>query len=762
MESEIPVVQKKKYTLLKALIITFLVLAISFLAIMQWKSDAIVGKVISMMQGQMADSLRYSDVSLEWLRYFPSAALRLEDINMGSEKSPFIQGGNVDVVLKLFPLLSERIVINRLKISDSKIYITRNKSRWSYEVFKKPDADPAGQEAALKTEGKSWEALVHRIDFENTQLVYNDRSGTSFYADIMDGSVDGEINGKLFDGDIDMSGTLDSLSVGSYHQAQSFKFEWTGAYKYDLAAGTQELKNWHIKNDGITLEVSGLMKKEDDRQWVDIHAAWNDGNPQVIKSLLPAQGIKDWDQYSFSGNSEGQMEIKGYSSAKESPRITFSSELKNGMIKFPGDGGQLRGIVLDVAYDGGEQKDGRDSYLHANLRNGSFQGNALTADLRMENIKSPILDVELKGAFPLSLLNLLTDPTMWTFKEGVFDVDQFIIRGFDTKTFSTKTFIEKSHGRLKTKDVRFEYNGDQIEIGDGDIDLGEDGMMKLELDRFALDKAVGENIEGVLDFKNDRVNFELKGDHSEGKVETKGVLSGWDQAPVLKANWIVKGIEMEQLLAAFENFDQTFLTYQNLKGKANVWTETIIPYDKKGNIRLQDVVVKAAVEINDGQLKDMKILQDFSKYVHLEDLKDIRFNTFRNYLKIEKGNVYCPVVFIQSSAMNLSVNGIHSFDQDILYNMKINAGQTAANKMKKLDFIKRVKQARKSGWINLYFVLGGTTSEVIYEQDQKAVISSFEQSAQMKEALRNYLVDTFGHDVYWIEPNEWEDIPEYQ
>ncbi len=158
----------------------------------------------------------------------------------------------------------------------------------------------------------------------------------------------------------------------------------------------------------------------------------------------------------------------------------------------------------------------------------------------------------------------------------------------------------------------------------------------------------------------------------------------------------------------------------------------------------------------------MKALEDFSKYIHLQDLRDIHFNEFRNYLKIEDGKVYLPVVFIQSNAINLSVSGIHGFDQHILYNLKINAGQAASNKIRKPDVGKNYKKARKSGWINLYYVLSGTTSAVGYEQDQKKVLSGFEQSAALKENLRTYLVDHFGYDVYWLEPNEWEDIPEYE
>ncbi|MEO5905108.1 MAG: AsmA-like C-terminal region-containing protein, partial [Saprospiraceae bacterium] len=435
---------------------------------------------------------------------------------------------------------------------------------------------------------------------------------------------------------------------------------------------------------------------------------------------------------------------------------------KNGSIRFPGEGGQLKSMLLNVAYDNGEGKTKTNSYLRANLRNSSFHGNKLQGDLRMENLDKPVVDAELKGSLPASLLNFFTDSAVYNFKEGIFDIDHYKITGLDVKSFSTKTFIAKSIAKLKTEDVKFSYHKDQIEIIGGNIDLDEAGKMKVDVDELIWNKAKGEDVDGELIFAGDNVDFQLKGNHSQGEVDAKGSVTGLGKNPVLSAEWIVKGIEMQDLLAAFSNFDQTFITNENLKGKADVWSVTTIPYDVNGNIQMNGIVVRAAIDIKDGQLKDMKILEDFSKYIHLDDLRDIRFNQFRNYLKIEQGKVSMPVVFIQSSALNLSVNGVHSFNQEILYNMKMNAGQAAANKLKKVDVVKRFKQARKSGWINLYYVLSGTTSDVKYEQDQKQVITAFEQSSQMKEALRNYLVDKFGHDVYWLEPNEWEDIPEYK
>ncbi len=756
--------KKKIFSGLKILVILFLVMAISFLVIMQWKSNVIISKVVLMIQNQMQDSMRYDDISLEWLRYFPSAALELDGLRLGSGDHSFIEGGNVDVVLRLFPLLKERIVINKLMISNSTIHISKHKGRWSYDLFKKQEKQLIASAAnvATKTDSTAWEALVKELSFENTLIKYDNDEGISFSLNVNEGRIKGDITGELFDAEIEMIAQLEGLKMKEYIQAQPFPFEMSGKYKYDAKAGYQELKNWQIQNNGIELEASGIIRREENHRWMDIHVAWMDANPQVMKALLPAQEIKNWNAYTFSGKSEGQLDIKGISSEKESPHITFSSELKNGSIKFPGEGGHLKSMLLNLAYDNGESKSKKDSYFRANLRSGSFQGNSLKANMQMENLLQPIMDLEITGNMPAGILNLFMDSTAWNFKKGDFDIDHYEIRGLNIKNISTKTLIEKSVTDLTSNHVLFNYNSDEIEIIDGDFSLNEAGQMKLKADEFIWNKAKGEDIIGELVFAEDKVDFKLSGNHCRGEVYTEGTLSGFGAKPVLNADWRVKGIEMKEMLASFENFGQAFITSENLEGKADIWTHTSIPYDAAGNIRQRDVVVRAAIEIKDGELKDLKTLEDFSKYVHLDDLRYIKFNQFRNYMKIEDGRVYMPVIFLQSSAINLSVNGVHSFDHEILYNLKINAGQAAANKLKKIDLLKKLKQARKSGWINLYYVLSGTVGDVKYDQDQKQVISAFEQSSQLKENLRNYLVDRFGHDVYWLEPNEWEDIPEYK
>jgi hypothetical protein len=44
----------------------------------------------------------------------------------------------------------------------------------------------------------------------------------------------------------------------------------------------------------------------------------------------------------------------------------------------------------------------------------------------------------------------------------------------------------------------------------------------------------------------------------------------------------MKGVEIKEVMASFENFDQTFITSDNISGKANIWAHALIPYDNSG------------------------------------------------------------------------------------------------------------------------------------------------------------------------------------
>ncbi|HJW28146.1 MAG TPA: AsmA-like C-terminal region-containing protein, partial [Saprospiraceae bacterium] len=389
-------------------------------------------------------------------------------------------------------------------------------------------------------------------------------------------------------------------------------------------------------------------------------------------------------------------------------------------------------------------------------------GHDLSARLEIGDVNHPMLNLDLDGQLPLTLLNLVASPSLEV-ESGKADFDHFRLHHFDWRGDVIQQWLKSSKPDFTIEDLKCTYLGNKIICTSGTIHSSGEGAAQFEVKDLGWNKAAARAVKGeIKNASPDQWDFSFGGEMSGGKIESKGFIRLTNQSYVWQADWTIKDVDMRDVMTSFSDFDQTFITAENLSGKADIWATTTIPMDPSWKIQTKQVFAEAALDIRDGQIKNLKTLEDFSKYVHIEDLRDIRFSELRNYLKIENGQVFLPVMFIQSSAMNLSISGVHAFDQKILYNLKINAGQTLANKFRKTDFRKEMKPARKSGWINLYFVLEGSTTDVKYQQYRQAVLSGFEQSAKLKETLRKSLVDRFGYDVYWLEPNEWEEIPEYK
>ncbi len=736
----------------KIIAITILLIAIVFVSLIEWKGDTIVKKVISVVEKNLVDSLHYETLHLEWLRYFPAVALRMDGLTLGPDKVPLLEGGHIDIVLRLWPLLKEKIMIDRLLIINSRLNMIKQDLGWSYEVFKKSDSANSNE----------WTAFVHLIQLEKSILFYDDHEGLTFSMNIDKAKIKGELTGKLITADIMAKGSLDKLVTTTYTLPSTVSFEVSGNYKKDQEAGTQLYGDWNLSLEGIDMEGSGSTRKERGQEYLDATINWKNGNAKTLQQFAPSKIMEDWEGFNLTGDTEGQIKINGKSSNQETPTISCTAVLKNGNIQFPVKESPMKDVRLEVNYINKDVASKQNSKINVILKQGTFNGKPIQSNISVINLEHPVMSLDLNGYLPAGVLNIVTSSSGLHFQEGAFDIDHLKIVNLALTKISIKTMVEKSETDFKMENLKFHINKDVIEITKGEITLAPAGYLKLGAENLNWNNAKSRQVKGEFVFAPDKISYKINGLICHGTIESSGIISGLGQQPVMDAEWKMTGVEIKEVMASFDNFDQTFITSDNIKGKTNIWAKTLIPYDESGNILSQKIQASAAIDIKDGELENMKTIEDFSKYIHLQDLRDIRFNEFRNYLKIEDGKVYLPVVFIQSNAINLSVSGIHSFDQHILYNLKINAGQAVTNKLRKPDYGKSFKRARKSGWINLYYVLSGTTSSVRYEQDQKEVLSGFEQSATLKENLRNYLVDHFGYDVYWLEPNEWEDIPEYE
>lgn len=288
-----------------------------------------------------------------------------------------------------------------------------------------------------------------------------------------------------------------------------------------------------------------------------------------------------------------------------------------------------------------------------------------------------------------------------------------------------------------------------------------EGQLKFTTEQFQYNRIHGDQLALHAHTALHDATFDATFQAAEGTWKANGIL-GLTPAHHLKLTLRGDGADVRECFVQCENFSQDVIRSDHLRGRGDLRLTADLYWDATtGRFAEQRLHVLAGITISDGELRGFDMLDAFSTYVHAEDLRNIKFRRLDNFIEVRNGNVYLPAMFVQSNAANLAINGVHTLDNRILYNLKINAGQVLSNKMKKHDPKLIPLPAREKGTFNLFFTIAGTTDVYEYSMQKRVVESSFQQSAELRERIRDRLRATFGDIIDLIEPPEWETIPEY-
>lgn len=290
---------------------------------------------------------------------------------------------------------------------------------------------------------------------------------------------------------------------------------------------------------------------------------------------------------------------------------------------------------------------------------------------------------------------------------------------------------------------------------------------------FKYGKLLAQNINGELVFDNNilsvkSISMDAMGGHWELNAK-----AFFEKAPHLEAFLDCNNVDMQQFLYQFENFGQETIQDHQMRGTLTSLIKVNAFWDELGNFRNDDLKVLADVDLKNGELIGLKMLEDFSAFIKLKDLRHIKFTNLRNQFRIEKSVFHIPAMFIRSNALNLTIAAKHAFNQDMDYKVKINVGQVLAAKMKKYNPDMVALKAKEKGLFNIYVrYWGNLYGESQWKKGKKHAKQELdEQLAQDLPAIANTLRAEFGgaaartvsanaaEKVQTLkEPEEWTDL----
>ncbi len=277
------------------------------------------------------------------------------------------------------------------------------------------------------------------------------------------------------------------------------------------------------------------------------------------------------------------------------------------------------------------------------------------------------------------------------------------------------------------------------------------GTFNAQIDEWAYGEIEGRNFVGQLSCLPGQLRLQGLTEAMGGELQVDGKVAIGERLRF--SGWVAGGaVDVTEFFRQGEAFSQEVITHENLRGQmdARLWIEAA--FDEEGDFDYPALRVLADMRIHDGELRDFPLLNNLSFALKSGDLERIRFTELTNYFEIDNETLYLPLMSIRSSALNLELAGAHSFEQDIAYYLKVNAGQAIANKLARHDEELEILPERR-GWFNLYYSLLGPLETFAVERDKRGVKQAFGRSVAHRERIRRELEGRFAGATVLVETN---------
>lgn len=321
----------------------------------------------------------------------------------------------------------------------------------------------------------------------------------------------------------------------------------------------------------------------------------------------------------------------------------------------------------------------------------------------------------------------------WGRTKNTGEMGLFITGEAETQRFDLNTFFTEGQDSSSVRDFDklFPQNlGMDIQITAGEILMND----------FSITQLAGRLNYETGNYSLSNADFHL----FEGRTATS--LSLKNKSPdemFLSADLRFRDVNLMQLFKGLNNFGQSSLSYENIEGLLSGEMKMGIPFHSQKKLSLQDVDATAYVKVSDGELNNFTPLKRLSRFADISELENLRFSELSNTLLLQKGVLTIPQMNIYSSAMNLTVAGIHDFNANYEYKIKILLSELMSAKKKNNQEV--YYQSENQRRASLFLALTGNKDSYEIKYDRKEAVSSVKDDIkEEKQNLKTIFREEFG------------------
>jgi len=338
---------------------------------------------------------------------------------------------------------------------------------------------------------------------------------------------------------------------------------------------------------------------------------------------------------------------------------------------------------------------------------------------------------------------------------GKFGQSDFLVKG-SVGNLLARLFVKGEKLQINGSLISEKLNWDEISSsseGSGEYNFGipgdiEIGKLKLDVRNFHFRKFDAKNLSADMAVHNRVLTVsDILLQSMQGTITGKATINASSPShSLLTCNADINRVNINKLFIEFGNFGNTDLVAENLDGRVTgsvLFSGLMYP---NLDMDLESIKSHAELIVEDGRLVNYEPMEALSKFLRVEDLKDIRFETLTNQIDIANQIIFIPVMEIKSSALNLTLMGTHTFDNDLNYHFSIALADILASKFRKKnpgynkqDEFGPIAEDNR-GRTMVFVSMTGTVDEPVFNYDKKAVREKINtemqsQRSEMKQVL---------------------------
>jgi hypothetical protein len=770
--------------------IVVLLMAIGGVVVVKFYGEELQEFVMEQVNDRLDSTIDVEEVSVKVFHKFPNTSLLLEDITIWSShnfSTRNFEGPGADTLLtaeslslsfNMFSLITKKFNVRKLEIKKGEVHLYT-------------DLDGNGNYVILTREKKRRknDPLVNlsQLRIEDFKIILNNQAKQLISSSELKRL---DLNGRLSKRNTQirgmLTGHLQEISNKGILYASDRNIE--AKLNLNVQDSLYTIRSGQLQIDRILADMDGYFVIHRGKgAELDLYADARNLEIHEVLDLLPSQLSKPLQEIQGSGKLELYARITGLVSSTLTPQIEADFQTTNANLQWDRFPFSLGNLNLTGSYSNGGEFNPVSTSLNIESLSAVVGKDHLSGRGRIFNFYDPDFAFELKGDI---------HPDQWV--EWYEAIPLHKVGGI----LESDLKVSGSYDRLKPKGEKFlafDVSGSLafkevlVEIQKGDLPFKDlNGLVSINNDFWepSLSGVYGKSDFSISGSGLNLISFLLGEDETlvasaslrSGLLDLQDILDGLPhvrgvatyQTPAFyidslsmqtmegtligslggvqnkngnigaSAEASLYNLDISQLFSSFNNFGQKQITSEHLKGTVSGYSTFSANFDSVMKIQIPSIKCESSLTILDGELNAFSPLMALSRFIEVEELENIQFNTLENNILIKDSQVIIPVMDIRSNALDLSASGTHGFDNHYDYRLKLKLSDLLYNKTKESKRREFEVAADESDTRTVFLKIHNDGAETIVELDREKTAQKIrndlrEEKRELKQILNEEL-----------------------